>query len=255
MGEMLKFGICALSVLSALAEVSPAPKAVEIAHAMMQAMGGQETWNRVHFVRFDFKVIMNGQPMIGRSYLWDKQAGRCRLEDRAADGRQGVVLFSDVRTARGAAYIGDKKLDGPAAARALKAAHSSFINDVNWLIMPWVWLQPGVHLQYQGRKSVNGQPFDVVEVRFDPPQANAGDRYTAYVSPRTHLMEAYEYVLRNGAKGSWEWQYTTTSGLKLASNHVNGTGAAIVMGDVRVLDRVDNEYMTEPTHWLSGMRK
>jgi len=30
------------------------PKAVEVARTMIQAMGGEDAWNAVHFVRFDF---------------------------------------------------------------------------------------------------------------------------------------------------------------------------------------------------------
>jgi hypothetical protein len=36
------------------------PKAVEIAHAMQQAMGGQDAWNAARFIRFDFQVKIGG---------------------------------------------------------------------------------------------------------------------------------------------------------------------------------------------------
>lgn len=252
---MLKSGVCALVLLSAgLAEVAQPPKAVEIGRAMMRAMGGQAAWGRVRFVRFDFNVTMGGQPMVSRSYLWDKQGGRCRVEDRAADGRQGVVLLSSLEKQQGAAYIAGQKLTGQPEERALRASHNSFLNDIMWLMMPWKWLEPGVNLKYAGRKTLNGQAYDVVEVTFEPPQHYAGDRYTAYVSPSSHLMERYEYVLRTGEKGAWDWQYGDTGGLKLARKHTNDSGAAIDMGDVRVLQKVDAAYWTDPNHWLSKLK-
>jgi hypothetical protein len=43
------------------------PKAVEIARAMMQAMGGEAAWKQARYVRFDFIVKIHGQARIARA--------------------------------------------------------------------------------------------------------------------------------------------------------------------------------------------
>src|SRR5439155_10863038 len=90
------------------------PKAVEIATAMQQAMGGMDAWNSAHFVRFDFKVNIGGETKADRSHLWDKQTGRYRFEQK------NQVVLMNLADKKGAAYTDGKKLEGPDAAKAIE---------------------------------------------------------------------------------------------------------------------------------------
>jgi hypothetical protein len=200
---------------------------------------------RAHYVRFDFKVTAGGKVAVDRSHLWDKQTGRYRLEGKTKDGKAAVTLFN-IGNQQGTAYIDGKKLEGEAAAKALKDAYATFINDVYWLSMPWKWMDPGVHLKSLGTKTRGTGTFDVVELTFDKVGLTPGDRYHAYVSPKSHLMEHWEYTLQSGDKGSWDWQYATTGGVKLASNHTSRDGKSINMGDVRVADTTDEALFSDP---------
>ena len=67
--------LCAFTVCLVPLEAADA-RAVEIANAMMTAMGGVDNWNRAHFVRYDFKVNIGGKLLAHRSHLWDKMTGR-----------------------------------------------------------------------------------------------------------------------------------------------------------------------------------
>jgi hypothetical protein len=246
---------CALLALSAaLAAPPPDPKALEIAHAMMQAMGGQKAWQQARYVRFDFIAAVHGEELMRRGHLWDTRTGRSRLEDKTAFGEPAVVLFN-AATRQGVVYAAGKKLEGPAAAKALDGAYHALIYDTYWLAMPWKWLDPGVHLKYLGQKKLGAKLYDVVELTFDHVGPTPGDRYTAYVSPRSHLMEHWDYVLQSGQKGSWDWQYTAAHGIKLARDHTDSKGKSIGMGDVRVLDTVDNAFFTDPDHNLAQLPK
>jgi hypothetical protein len=62
-------------VLFLAADAARDPKAEEICKAMMQAMGGEKAWNSAHYIRYDFKVLKDGQPKLERSHLWDKWGG------------------------------------------------------------------------------------------------------------------------------------------------------------------------------------
>lgn len=216
-------------------------KAQEIAHAMMAAMGGQDAWNQARFVRYDFRVTAGGKTVADRAHLWDKATGRYRLESVGKDGARQVVLFN----------TGDAS---SSATPAVKQAYGSFINDMYWLAMPWKWMDPGVHLKYMGRRKYGGEDFDVVQLTFDHVGLTPGDRYEAFVSPKSHLMEHWEYRLQSGNEGSWDWEYTTTAGLKLAKNHTSKDGQSINMGDVRVMNSTDDAYFTDSAHYLSSLK-
>ncbi|MGA2594431.1 MAG: hypothetical protein ABSH32_31410 [Bryobacteraceae bacterium] len=251
----MRIGICVLIALAAAMTAAPEPKPEEIARSVMQAMGGQEAWARARFIRFDFIVKIGGQESITRSHLWEKQTGRCRLEDKAGNGAPAVVLFN-TGNQQGTAYVSGKKLEGEAATAALKGSQRTFLYDLYWLAMPWMWLDPGVHLKYLGRKTLSGSEFDVVELTFDEGGPRSGDRYDAYVSPKSHLMEHWEYIAKSGERSAWDWQYTTTGGIKLASDHTNNEKrASIGMGDVRVLDKVDDAFLTDPGRRLVQLGK
>jgi len=200
-------------------------------------------------------VARHGEELLRRGHLWDTRTGRCRTEDKTATGEPAVVLFNS-GTRQGVAYANGEKMPEATSAKAIAGEYAVLLTDTYWLAMPWKWLDPGVNLKYMGRKKRGAHMYDVVELTFDHGVGpTSGDRYEAYVSPETHLMEHWDYVLENGTKGSWDWQYTTTHGMKLASNHTDAKDDAISMGDVRVLDSVDDAFFTDPGKNLAQLGK
>jgi len=220
------------------------PKAVEIAQSMMQAMGGQDAWNAARYLRFDFKVGIGGETKADRSHLWDKHTGRYRLEDK------NKVVLMNLADKQGTVYVDGKKVEASDAAKALKAAYGAYINDFYWLAMPWKWMDSGVNLKYLGRKPQG----DAVVLTFGKVGLTPGDRYQAFVSPKSHLMTHWEYVLQSGDKGSWDWQYGDHGGVKLASTHTSPPDKRIDMGDVRILKDVDSAFFTDPVRKLSDLK-
>jgi hypothetical protein len=236
-----------VSMLLSAAETRD-PKAVEIATAMQQAMGGQDAWNAAHFVRFDFKVGAGAETRMTRSHLWDKQTGRYRLDQK------NQVVLMNMATKQGTAYADGKKLEGVGAAKAIENAYKAYINDYYWLAMPWKWMDMGVNLKYAGKKPHGGESCDVVELTFGKVGLTPGDRYQAFVSPKSHLMTHWEYTLESGNKGSWDWEYGDYGGVKLASNHTSPPDKFINMGDVRILKDVDSAFFTDPQRRLSDLK-
>jgi len=212
--------------------------------------GGELEERALRAVRFH-----HGEELLRRGHLWDTRTGRCRTEDKTATGEPAVVLFNS-GTRQGVAYANGEKMPEATSAKAIAGEYAVLLTDTYWLAMPWKWLDPGVNLKYMGRKKRGAHMYDVVELTFDHGVGpTSGDRYEAYVSPETHLMEHWDYVLENGTKGSWDWQYTTTHGMKLASNHTDAKDDAISMGDVRVLDSVDDAFFTDPGKNLAQLGK
>ncbi len=256
------FGLVVLTVLflnlagvrQAAADPQRDPKAEQIARTMMQALGGEDAWNSAHFVRFDFKVSMGGKMVEDRSHLWDKRSGRYRLEKKTKASKSEVVLFN-VGDKQGSAYLDGKKLEGQQAKKVLEDAYGAFINDMYWLAMPWKWMDPGVNLKYLGPKTRGHETYDVVELTFDHVGLTPGDKYHAFVSQESHLMTHWQYTLQSGDKGAWDWEYGDYKGVKLASNHPSADHKmSINMGDVRILDAVDDAFFTDPSRSLSELK-
>ena len=227
-------------------------KAEEVANTMMTAMGGERAWYAAHFVRFDFKVNEGGKVVEDRAHLWDKMTGRYRVEDKTKDGKLRVVLFN-VGDRHGEAYVDGKKLEGAPGSKAVKDAYEAFINDMYWLAMPWKWLDQGVNLQYLGPKTRGNEQGEAVRLTFDHVGLTPGDRYDAFVSSQSHLMSHWDFKLQGGEKGAWDWEYLDTGGIKLAKNHSSGK-VSIDMGDVRVLDKVDDAFFTDPRRTLAELK-
>jgi len=260
LGRICAFGllvVCAALVLVprlAAVDQKRDAKAEEIAHAMMQSLGGEKAWYAAHFVRFDFNVNMGGKQVAGRSHLWDKMTGRYRLEEKTKAGKSQVTLFN-VNDRQGAVYLDGTKLEGAPAAKALKDAYGAHINDMYWLAMPWKWMDPGANLKYMGPKTRDGETDDVVRLTFNHVGLTPGDRYDAFVSNQSHLMTHWEYKLQSGQSGAWDWQYGDYNGVKLAKDHTSSDHKmSIGMGDVRVLDRVDDAYFSDPVRMLAGLK-
>jgi hypothetical protein len=243
--------ILTVTAVTRVLTAAPDAQAVEIARGMMQAMGGESAWKQARYVRFDFRLTVRGQVKLARAHLWDKQTGRYRLEDRSAPGQVVVMLFN-ISGQQGTTYVNGKKLEGPAAATALKGACRAYRTDIDWLALPWDWLAPGVHLKYVGEKSLQEQTFDLVEVTVDRPAGAPATRYSSYVSRRSHLLEHCSV----GADTSlWDWQYATAGGIQLAADHTNTQRrSSISMGNVRVLDKVDDAFLTDPEHRLAMLK-
>lgn len=235
------------------------PKAEDVARTMMQALGGEDAWKAAHFVRFDFKVKAGGKMEEANAHLWDRKDGRYRLERMPKDGKREVVLFrigDYERHKSGTAYVNGKKLEGQAAKKSLEDAYASYINDMWWLAMPWKWFDPGVNLRYQGAKPCGKDTCDEVELTFDHVGLTPGDTYHAFVSQKSHLMTHWDYILPSGEKGAWDWQYGEDHGVKLAKNHPSADHKmSIDMGEVRVLDSVDDAFFSDPAKMLAGLKQ
>ena len=121
--------------------------------------------------------------------------------------------------------------------------------------MPWKWFATGVNLKYLGSQKHGGETADVVELTFGHVGLTPGDMYHAFISQKSHLMDYWEYTLQSKEKGAWYWQYGDYKSVKLASNHVSSDHKATInMGDVRVLDAVEDAYFTDPSRVLSGLK-
>ena len=226
-----------LCVLSAPLEAVSQPRAVEVAERMMDAMGGVEALEKLRLLRFDFVVTREGEQVVAYQHWWDRTTGRYRVEGVARDGSPFRVLL-DLESRDGSVWVGADRLEGDDAKSYLERAYGRYINDTYWLLMPWKWLDPGVHLTYEREEVLDGRVFDVVGLRFDTGIGlTSGDRYWGWVARDTNLMERWGYVLQeeDGSPGSgeptvwlWEdWEEIAEGVKDVARNRIkSGDGSA-----------------------------
>jgi hypothetical protein len=133
----------------------------------------------------------------------------------------------NVNDRQGRAWLGGSLLDEAAAQPHLDRAYGAFINDTYWLMMPWKWLDPGVHLATEGKRDVEGVPHDVVRLSFGAGVGlTSNDRYWGFVGP-DGLMSRWEYVLQDsvGNPGTadpttWAWEQWEDAGGGVKIAHV-----------------------------------
>lgn len=191
-----------LGILTALGAgtaraADPDANAVAVAERTMAAMGGAQAFAAQRYLTFRFSVERDGEASPGWRHVWDRATGSYVLEGTTRDGKALRVIFN-VNTHAGDAWLGDEKAAGEDSTKYLEYAYARFINDTYWLLMPWKWLDPGVHLAYEGEQTLDGTVYDVVQLSFeDEVGLTSSDHYWAYVSRESGLMERWAYVLQD----------------------------------------------------------
>ncbi|MFQ5878077.1 MAG: hypothetical protein ACE5JH_10390 [Acidobacteriota bacterium] len=228
------------------------PRAVAVADRVLEALGGRRAWEETRFVRFAFVVRRGGTERGRRLHLWDRWEGRLRYEREDAEGRPLVVLL-DLKSRRGEAFRSGDRLGEDEAGPLLKEAYEAWINDTYWLLMPYKMKDPGVRLAYAGETAVEGTTYDRVGLSFgEGIGLTPGDRYWAYVSRRTGLVDRWEYILEGDPPDrpptAWAWRGWTRRGRILLSPE------KVLLGgrdEVRILHPVLEVYDTLPDEYFS----
>jgi hypothetical protein len=218
-------------------------EARRLAQRSLDAMGGAQAWDAVHFVRFTFAGF--------RTHYWDKYEGRYRLQGKNRQGDSYVVLM-DLDTKQGDAWLNGEKLAGDEAAKQLENAWGAWVNDTYWLIMPYKLFDPGVSLVSEGKETLDGKAYDKVRLTFDGVGLTPGDTYWVYFDPETGLVARWAYVLEGWEEGkeatAWTWgDWKSYGGVLLASERkMVGGDRELPMGDVAVFDSLPDSVFTSP---------
>jgi len=158
-------------------------KAIALADAAMEAMGGRKNWDKTHFITWNF--------FGNRRLTWDKWTGDVRVENLKND--QTVLL--NVNNNIGRVMKNGQELTQPdSVAKYVKQAKSAWINDSYWLVMPFKLKDSGVTLKYiGGDKTEDGATADKVQLTFDSVGDTPQNKYYVWLSPETHLASQWAY--------------------------------------------------------------
>jgi hypothetical protein len=163
-------------------------RAIEIAQAVMEQMGGWEAWDRTRCIKWRF---------FGRRlHFWDKPTGDISIEGPFG-GRDNPVemkILMNVHTREGRVWRDGVELEGDELVKGLQSGYEAWINDSYWMVMPYKLLDPGVTLKYAGERPMeDGRISDVLELTFDGVGVTPENRYEVFVARDTGLVEQWSF--------------------------------------------------------------
>ncbi|MFQ5709559.1 MAG: DUF6503 family protein [bacterium] len=194
------------------------PKAIQIVDAMFDAMGGPEAWQKARYLSYHWILEKDGHVLRDFRHDWDRNTNQYRVEGTSRKGAHFVVLFN-TQTKEGKAYVEGVEVPSDSLTKWIDQAYGRFINDSYWLLMPYKLKDPGVVLNYDGEKEIDGSLYDVVKVTFENVGLTPKDTYWAFIDKKTRLMKKWEYVLQGQqppATSAWWKDWQTFGGIKLA---------------------------------------
>lgn len=226
---------------------SAAPDPAEVAVRAAEAMGGEEAWNHARLLSFHFA----GR----RTHHWDRTTGRHRVEGETQEGESYVVI-EDLDSRQGRAWVDGREVTGERADEMVEMAYGAWVNDTYWMLMPLKLSDPGVNLSYEGTEVVDGETYDVLGLTFEDVGLTPGDRYWAWISRRTGLMDRWAYRLQSQPEDAeptvwmwqeWEWYGPPEARVRLAAKRtqVDG-GRTLEMRPIEVSTRVPAALFTAP---------
>lgn len=161
-------------------------RAIELADAVMEALGGREAWEQTRHLTWRFGP---------RRHVWDKFTGNVRMEIADREGNEPVIILMNISSKQGEVYRGGERVsDDEQLAVMLDQGEAAWINDSYWLFMPYKLRDPGVTLRYVGRsEALNDEPAEIIELTFDSVGRTPENRYHVYIDPESKLVVQWDF--------------------------------------------------------------
>ena len=156
-------------------------RAIEIADAVMEKMGGHKNWDQTRYITWRF---------FGRRlHVWDKWTGTIRFEEKE------VLLLMNIHTQKGRVWRGGVEMTQlDSLEKYLRRGYRAWINDSYWLVMPYKLKDSGLTLKYKGEgKMENGRDAYVLTLTFEHVGVTPQNKYDVYVGQETMLVEEWAF--------------------------------------------------------------
>ncbi len=101
---------------------------------------------------------------------------------------------------------------------AINRAHFLRKTNYYWFTMMFKLLDPGLVYSYEGKKSLDGNDYDLVKVTFDAGVGEVADIYLLYVNSKTNLVDQFLFTVMAFDKKDpllMKVEYEEINGLKL----------------------------------------
>ena len=220
------------------------PRAIQIADAVMEKLGGRAAWDSTRYVAWTFA----GR----RHHLWDRATGRLRLEGPGPRSGKPYVMLLDVNSGEGRAWReGQEVTDPQELGTMLKAGRSGWINDSYWLLMPYKLKDTGVTLRDLGEgRTEEGGAADVLELTFKDVGDTPRNKYHVWVARESGLVEQWAfYNDRDDAQPGFTcpWKGWKRCGrVMLSGDRGEIGGRHMELTDIAVFDELPASYFESP---------
>ncbi|GAB4022782.1 hypothetical protein [Spirosoma koreense] len=156
-------------------------RAVQIADAVMAAMGGRAAWDETQLISWNF----DGE----RKFVWDKWSGDVRIDNLHDD----QTILMNINNDMGRVFRNGEEVTNPdSVAKYVKQGKRTWISDSYWLLMPFKLKDAGVTLKYLGDETTRaGRPADVLQLTLKNGSAMSGNRYKIWVDKKTRLVSQW----------------------------------------------------------------
>lgn len=162
------------------------PRALEIADAVMERLGGRAAWDAARYLTWNF--------FDRRRHFWDKHSGDIRVEGTDRETGSEYLILMNLDTLEGRAWRDGVEVSGDQLAELLDLGESAWINDAYWMFMPYKLKDSGVTLRYLGSGEMqDGRAAEVLELTFEEVGRTPQNKYHVYVAEETDLVEQWDY--------------------------------------------------------------
>lgn len=223
-----------------------APSSDEVARRATDILGAADALDKARYIAFTFNVERDGKTISSFPQRWDRFTGEYRVSGKTADGISFDVTLN-VNTRMGHGTMNGRPVTDPTKFKELfEMGYRRFINDTNWLLMPFKMLYPGVHHSYDGQRTDScGHSWDLVKLTFDDVAGLPfGDTYWMWVNRDTGVIEEWDLKQRGSAPDAQPIEvvmrgYQRIGGLLLSTRRdVRVNGQIIRFDDLQILPAV-----------------
>ena len=159
-------------------------KAIEIADAVMENMGGRKVWDDTKIIKWNF--------FNARTLLWNKQTGDVRIEFPESDSN---VFITNIFTHQGKIKLdGEELVELDSIKKYTQMAESMWINDAYWLFMPFKLKDSKTTLKYLNIDTASGGIYShVLQLTFNDIGDTPENKYHVYVDTTRMLVNQWAY--------------------------------------------------------------
>ena len=156
-------------------------KAIEIADAVMEKMGGWENWNQTRYITWRF--------FGRRMHVWDKWTGNLRHEDG------NMLILMNINTKKGRVWFdGTEATNADSVKKYVNQGYRRWINDSYWLVMPYKLKDTGVTLKYSGEdKTQDDRPAHKLTLTFQDVGVSPQNKYNIWVDKEHNLVTEWAF--------------------------------------------------------------
>jgi hypothetical protein len=202
-------------------------KAIAIADAVMEAMGGRKSWDQTRYIGWTF---------FGRRHLlWDKKTGNVRISMDNDSTVYQVNVFDQTGRVK---QDGMEQTEPDSIAKYLERAKSIWINDSYWLVMPFKLKDSGVTLKYVGQDTtLEGKAAEVLQLTFEEVGNTPQNKYLVYVDTESNLVTQWDFY-RNATDAEPGFQTPWKDYQKYGKIMLSGDRGRAKLSDIAVYQSV-----------------